>query len=187
MTLQAAPAADRVAGRWRNGGGVTREVARADSGRPGLEFDWRISIADVEADGPFSTFPGCRRIITVIRGAGMELTVDGRPVMVAPYRPYAFDGSARTECRLVDGPVMDVNVIAAGGRPAEVEILRPAGSVDVPGTAVVLALAGQASVAATGDRVTLGPLDAAIARDETSLRLDGDPEAMVAVVRLAGE
>jgi uncharacterized protein len=59
---------------WRNGGGVTREVAVAGSG--GQDFEWRISIADVNAAGPFSAFPGIERIITLLDGERMDLLID---------------------------------------------------------------------------------------------------------------
>ena len=41
---------------WRNGGGVTRELAAL--GGAGGDLLWRLSIATVNADGPFSTFNG---------------------------------------------------------------------------------------------------------------------------------
>ena len=55
---------------WKNGGGVTREIA-AHPPEAGLDgFDWRLSMADVASDGPFSAFPGIDRTLTVIEGAG---------------------------------------------------------------------------------------------------------------------
>ena len=41
---------------WRNGGGTTSEIV-VEPG-PGGRFHFRLSIADVEASGPFSGFPG---------------------------------------------------------------------------------------------------------------------------------
>jgi len=62
---------------WRNGGGVTREVLAARSGSDPHDFDWRISIADVNASGPFSPFPGVDRIIILVEGERMDLVIDG--------------------------------------------------------------------------------------------------------------
>ena len=45
---------------WANGGGTTRELLVADDG------SWRISLADVAATGPFSTYAGRRRLLTVV-------------------------------------------------------------------------------------------------------------------------
>ena len=58
-----------TATRWKNGGGVTREVAKSPSQAP----FWRVSIANVDQEGPFSSFEGLDRILTVIEGKGMVL------------------------------------------------------------------------------------------------------------------
>ncbi|HAJ22213.1 MAG TPA: HutD-family protein, partial [Rhodospirillaceae bacterium] len=55
---------------WKNGGGITREIALKED-EDG--FLWRLSIADVRTDGPFSSFPDRHRILTVIAGVGMRL------------------------------------------------------------------------------------------------------------------
>ncbi len=101
---------------WRNGAGVTTEVAiNAGGGLQG--FDWRVSIADVGQDGPFSAFPGMQRIIAVLEGAGMELTVDGRKhALQGPGQPYAFSGDSQVESRLLNGPIRDFNLIYAPQR-----------------------------------------------------------------------
>lgn len=102
-------AADYTAMRWKNGAGTTTELARdtADG-----DYGWRLSIADIADDGAFSTFPGMQRIITVLEGAGMELDVDGRASgKLRPFAAYPFDGSSRTGCTLLDGPVRDFNLI----------------------------------------------------------------------------
>ena len=70
---------------WPNGGGVTRELARAAD-------SWRISLADVDRDGPFSRFPGKARLLTVVDGPVLGLEVDGAAHVVEPRRPFAFAG-----------------------------------------------------------------------------------------------
>lgn len=96
---------------WRNGGGVTTEVACNPGG--GLQgFEWRLSIAQVGQDGPFSIFSGMQRIIAVLEGAGIEMTVDGvRQTPLRPRQPYAFSGDSQVQCRLLDGPIHDFNLI----------------------------------------------------------------------------
>ena len=56
---------------WKNGRGTTTELALwpPDSNFEGGEFDWRLSIAPVDEPGPFSSFPGVERILTVTQGA----------------------------------------------------------------------------------------------------------------------
>ncbi|MEN4922687.1 HutD family protein [Achromobacter spanius] len=109
-------AADYPRMQWRNGGGTTQEVA-CNPGGSSAAFDWRLSLADVGQDGGFSSFAGCQRIITVLEGQGIELTVDGRrQAPLAPRAAYAFSGDARVECRLLGGPVRDFNLIYAPAR-----------------------------------------------------------------------
>ena len=80
-------------------------------------FEWRLSIADVGQDGGFSAFDGFQRIITVLEGAGIELTVDGRrEPPLGPRRAYAFRGDAKVDCRLLDGPIRDFNLFYAPAR-----------------------------------------------------------------------
>lgn len=101
---------------WKNGGGFTEEITR-DAG-DGLEgFGWRLSIADIEASGGFSTFTGYQRIITVLQGDGMRLTVDGQPSRpLLPFDPYAFSGESQVNCLLLGGAIRDFNLIYAPQR-----------------------------------------------------------------------
>ncbi len=178
MTVRVLRAADRAATPWLNGGGVTREVAGAPAGSGLADFDWRVSLADVARGGPFSVFPGVDRVITLVDGAGMALTVSGTEQLVArPYRPFAFPGDAETGCRLLGGPVVDFNVMTRRGRAlADVGLADADRELTVPDGAVLLlvCLAGSAALDAAG--VTLGPLDAALlepGRGPEPLRVDG--------------
>ncbi|WP_328384668.1 HutD family protein [Streptomyces sp. NBC_00400] len=117
----------RAAAPWSNGGGVTREVAVQPPGSGWDAFAWRVSLADVTRDGPYSPLPGVRRILTVVDGAGLELTVDGTAQLLPErYRPFAFPGGAATDSRLLDGrPVVNLNVMLREGRAAAtVEMVR---------------------------------------------------------------
>ena len=100
--------------RWKNGAGWTTELA-ADP--PHGEFDWRISVAEVEVDGDFSPFPAIDRTILVLDGAGFDLLVDGEPA--AALRPggppHAFSGDRAARC-VVAGPSRDFNVMTRRGR-----------------------------------------------------------------------
>lgn len=96
---------------WKNGAGTTLEIVQERSGRDG-EYDWRLSIAQVTADGPFSEFSGFRRIITVLQGDGMVLEVDGVDSnALRAFEPFSFDGAARVNCRLLSSAIEDFNLI----------------------------------------------------------------------------
>ncbi|MGW7574263.1 HutD/Ves family protein [Streptomyces sp. NPDC054765] len=111
---------------WSNGGGVTREIAVHPAGAGWDTFAWRVSLADVTRDGPYSPLPGVRRILTVVDGAGLELTVDGTTRLLPDRcRPFAFPGGAATGSRLLDGPVVNLNVMLREGRAAAtVDLVR---------------------------------------------------------------
>ncbi|MBD8615832.1 HutD/Ves family protein [Pseudomonas rhizosphaerae] len=96
---------------WKNGAGSTLEIAQQrcvdDSG-----YDWRLSIAQINADGAFSVFPGYSRIITVLHGDGMVLEVNGvDSEALGPFKPLSFDGGARVQCRLLGSAIEDFNLI----------------------------------------------------------------------------
>ena len=101
---------------WKNGGGVTTEiwVSPPGSGLAGAPFDWRVSIADVASDGPFSKFAGYDRHIMLLNGRGMRLETDENGVIdLALYRPAAFSGDWTIVGKLSDGPVRDFNLMVA--------------------------------------------------------------------------
>jgi len=123
-------AADRIATPWKNGGGVTREVAAWPPGAGLDAFDWRVSLAEVAADGPFSTFPGVDRVLTVIAGDGLVLEIDGRALRLERDARLAFPGEAAVGARLTAGPVGGLNVMVR--RDAWTARVEPWGGVPVP-------------------------------------------------------
>ncbi len=117
-------AADLVARPWKNGQGVTWEIAIDPPGAGLGRFRWRVSRARIEADGPFSLFPGCERWIVCADGKGFALAFeDGAILPVPPARLVAFPGDRPVTCRLVDGPCTDVNVIARRELPVRAELV----------------------------------------------------------------
>ena len=93
---------------WKNGQGITREIIK----EPNTEnFFWRLSIAEVAGDGPFSRFDGMQRILTVVAGKGMELIGLNGTLQADLGVPVEFDGSLDIESRLKDGPLRDLNLI----------------------------------------------------------------------------
>ncbi len=99
--------------RWRNGAGFTRELLTW----PHTSL-WalRISVADIDADAPFSTFPGVERWFAVVEGAGVELQMpEGRKVVDGDSAPLHFAGEAAPACALIDGPTRDLNLMVRRG------------------------------------------------------------------------
>lgn len=103
---------------WKNGGGETAEIAIFPEGATLDTFDWRISMATVAADGPFSTFPGVDRTLCILKGKGLTLFPDSRGAILveAAGQPVAFPSEVPITARLMDGQVTDFNVMTRRGR-----------------------------------------------------------------------
>lgn len=102
---------------WKNGGGSTREIASWPSGAGFDGFDWRVSIASIATSGPFSTFAGVDRIITLLEGDGVRLRGDALDHrLTTPLAPFAFSGDERIDCTLLGGASSDFNVMTRRGR-----------------------------------------------------------------------
>lgn len=131
---------------WKNGGGTTTEIAASPQGAGFDDFDWRLSVADVGSDGPFSLFPQIDRTLTVIEGNGLAMSIDGRkPVILTPASaPLSFPGNVPVNAMLVDGAIRDFNVMTRRGRYSHKVTKHDlrAGSVHLPegGTRLIVAL-----------------------------------------------
>ncbi|WP_349745193.1 HutD/Ves family protein [Roseateles cavernae] len=110
MSWSTVSAQDLAPQRWKNGGGWTRELLAWP--RPD-QWLLRISVADIEADGPFSAFPGIDRWFGVLQGGGVELL--GRELRCGDGL-LAFDGALAPDCRLLDGMTRDFNLMHRRGR-----------------------------------------------------------------------
>lgn len=134
---------------WKNGGGSTIELARAPQA-PGLDdFDWRISIATIAADGPFSTFPGIDRTIVLLSGAGVHLrSADGEidHALVERGKPFSFPGDVPIDAHLRGGVSRDFNVMLRRPLRAEVLVLRDAAAVAMGDCGLLYADAGEWSM-----------------------------------------
>ena len=170
---------------WSNGGGTTYQVATGPEGAALDSFDWRVSLADIDAGGPFSTFPGIDRVLMVLDGPGVELVVDGRFVPLGPLDPLRFDGEGDTSCALLGGPTRDLNLMTRRGRcTGTVDVLAVSDGTRVDpvegGSVLVVVVSGE--VAAGG--LALGPRDVLVVSD--AVVLQGSAEAALVTVRPAG-
>jgi environmental stress-induced protein Ves len=112
MTWNLVSLADVAATPWRNGGGVTRELV---AWPPEGEWQWRMSVAEVESSGPFSRFEGVQRWFAVLSGEGVALDIAGESHRLTGHSaPLAFDGSVSTDCQLLNGATEDFNLMVRG-------------------------------------------------------------------------
>ncbi|MFC9758023.1 HutD family protein [Streptomyces sp. NPDC056921] len=170
MTARVLRAAERAATPWKNGGGVTREIAAHPEGAPLDAFDWRVSLAEVTEDGPFSTFPGVDRTLTVVEGAGLDLMVNGEHHIVdEPYWPHDFPGDLATDGALLGGPVVNLNVMCRRGRTsAAVAVVRGTVRLAAPPGGAVLAIALEDGAVLDGTELGLDRYDALLTREASA-------------------
>lgn len=177
-------AADQERVRWRNDGGWTRDIARDSADEHG--FTWRVSIADVEADGPFSFFAGFDRLLVLLDGVGMDLvsTDDGSRMTLRPDQPRArFVGELAITAELVDGPTVDFNVIWDRVRFSAAELDDWRGrTIGKHSGSVVIAHVLSGALTIDGDDVA-GPGETILDESGTGLLLVGEAEAIVVVLQ----
>jgi environmental stress-induced protein Ves len=179
MTIEILPAADRTASPWKNGGGVTREIAVFPPEASLSDFDWRVSMATVAAGGPFSTFPGVDRLMLVLEGAlGLEIAGAAPLTLNTGSAVAEFPGDADISAVAPEAPVTDLNVMVRRGRfTATLERRRipGAGAVVCQDVTLILCRQGRLTAALGAEQHELGADDV--------LRIDG---ARGALARLKG-
>lgn len=165
-------AAERIAQPWKNGGGVTREVALLPQGAGFDDFDWRVSIADVQTAGPFSRFDNIDRTLMILRGR-LHLAFADREVTLDPgSAPFVFPGDAACSGTPLGGPVTDLNVMTRRGRcAAKVECLASA-KLTAAGMTVLVALA-PTGVRHAEQTLALERFDAVLIDTPSELAVDG--------------
>jgi uncharacterized protein len=151
---------------WKNGRGETVEIAVFPQGATVDTFDWRVSMATVAEDGAFSVFPGIDRTLSILKGQGMELTIEGREgvLLTQAAAPYPFPADATTTARLTDGAITDLNVMTRRGRFAHVVETISAPATIEPTDALTLLLChrGEMHVSDRARTEMLAELDCAI-------------------------
>jgi environmental stress-induced protein Ves len=186
---------------WRNGGGVTRELASHSGTAPAGDvtlqdgaWDWRVSIAEVSKAGDFSSFPGMDRVLTVIDGELLLLNVDGAEHPLEKYRPFRFSGDADSSGALPTGDLRALFVVTRNGAfkgytsiielskkrahpvfEGQLGILLQGQATASPGTAGEAQTAGEAPAADALDteRVELNRYDAVVGSDAATPEILG--------------
>ena len=97
---------------WRNGLGSTVELL-AETPNKNEAFSWRLSIASVANDGPFSDFSGYDRTLLLLEGSGITLNKpNGVFKVLNSSLDYAnFKGEDLIDATLHDGPIKDFNIM----------------------------------------------------------------------------
>jgi hypothetical protein len=149
-------------GRWRNGRGMSWEIASDPPRADADAFGWRLALARIDGDAPFSHYPGVDRIFTLAGGEGLSLNVEGRGTIIL--RPQAapcrFPGDVPVDCRLAAGPCLALNLFLRRGHwQAATAILTGEAEFDSDGPLLLHVLEGEARAGTA----TLGQGDSMIA------------------------
>jgi uncharacterized protein len=152
---------------WKNGGGITHEAIRVPEG--GDPFRWRVSVAHIEASGPFSEFAEHNRKMVLLKGAGIELQfADGVHKSLRRVGELVeFDGAVATHCELLGGPCVDLNLMVAKSDSAVAKVERFIESIAVRAsrneTTLVFPIDRKITLQITaGKTATLEPWDLAV-------------------------
>ena len=174
------PAKARTARPWRNGGGLTREIAVFPFGADGENFLWRASIATIAEAGPFSAWPGIDRMLLVLEGQ-LAVSVDGGDEALLDTRspPFGFAGEKAIAARPVGSVCLALNFMARRGLTRmQLVRCRP----EYPPTAQqTLLLATKSTTVRLNERVVhLTEHDALLLGPTGSGQLQVDPTVIVA-------
>jgi uncharacterized protein len=133
--------ADYSARPWKNGGGTTRDIIVSPPGASLDNFDWRLSLAHVDRDGPFSRFDNVDRTLVLLSGA-MTLHEGDHRIDLVPNEPVVFAGERAIEATVGGRSTLDFNVMTRRGRTRHVvrrESFGEPASLDAPrGISIVL-------------------------------------------------
>jgi environmental stress-induced protein Ves len=138
----------------------------SSSGSCGAPFLWRISIADLTGDALFSELPSIDRVIVLLKGSAVFLTVNGNPAReLGLHQKLEFPGDVPTSMTMAmpsNGETgLDLNLMWDRSRMlATVEILSQGGRLDVSANSCfVIAIGGYASVNINNLKIFLSELD----------------------------
>jgi environmental stress-induced protein Ves len=177
---------------WKNGGGATNEICVHPAGAGLDDFGWRVSIATVASNGPFSVFAGIDRTLAVLEGDGLRLVIgNAAPVELrCDTAPLSFAADTPTHARLIDSAVTDLNVMTRRGdwrhAVTRLSVDDPTRHTTRPGTHAVTVLwlchRGLVTIEGLAGAVRLRPLDAWVVESPPAARWHVVPEGTAELV-----
>lgn len=144
---------------WANNGGMTREIASGKVVQSALDaWDWRLSLASIDKNGPFSALPGVNRTSVLVDGA-LDLISGSLTLMWdVPGASHQYDGETPFEACLRSPSARFFNVMVRKGQADsdlhvyhDDAVLAPANV----GTRCLLVLTGRFRVKLPGSTIML--------------------------------
>lgn len=176
---------------WKNGKGETVEIAVFPPDASVDNFDWRISMATVSDDGPFSMFEGVDRTLSVLTGDGITLSVEGADAidLKVGSQPHSFPADKVTSAALLGAAITDLNVMTRRGRFSHQVSNRSvaAGEIVTASESLVVAFAlGQCTASNSEGDQSLDGLEAVLLEPEDEpVRFSADEPTSLIVVTLS--
>lgn len=173
---------------WKNGKGETVEIAVSPPGATVDNFDWRISMATVAEDGPFSVFGGIDRTLSVLTGEGITLSVAGHApnTLHRDSRPHGFPADSETSATLLAGPITDLNVMSRRGAFTHAVERVVTQELALQPSAVMRIVLTLNDVSVVQEDIRLQPLDALFLEAGETARLSSSSPATIYVVQIDG-
>ncbi|MFM2436753.1 MAG: hypothetical protein RL353_743 [Actinomycetota bacterium] len=153
---------------WPNGKGTSYEIASQTPGVAG--WTWRVAIAPVLEDCDFSHFENVHRQLLIISGGEMILNVGGETVVCKPGEVAVFAGDIATTATLVDGPIVDLNLMTVRSKASGVmtHITRPG---LLAKAEMLVAVSDTAEISVDGERFSLQHQDAFLDANKNQITL----------------
>lgn len=176
--------ADYPARPWKNGGGTTRDIVVSPPGASLDDFDWRLSLAQVDRDGPFSRFDDVDRTLVLLSGA-MTLHEQHRRIDLKRNELVAFAGERAIVATLAGGSTLDFNVMTRRGRVRHVarqEIFDKPTTVTPADASIIVLFALDSGLSVAGE--LLGVYDTAVLSSESAAVTPSAEKAAALVVEI---
>ncbi len=176
---------------WKNGGGLTREIAVHLDREIHPEFLWRISMATVARPGPFSQFEGIDRTIAVLQGNGILLNSNGSEITLGhDSAPYSFSGETPIEATVIAGDTTDLNVMTRRGYFTHImkrHVIRQSAAIDVECDDMILVFEGRVMARVGQDHFPAAPMDTLTGiRRGDRVDLSPEEETVIYTIELSG-
>lgn len=188
--LKVFKASDYAVVPWKNGGGVTHDVLLLPRGATQEDFDIRLSLAPIVAEGPFSSFPGIDRHITRLSHSRLTLQFGTEERELKRLEPLYFDSALQPTSRLPNGAARVFNVMTRRGR-WNAQVMPAAGGKEpllaAPdgGLVVLHAVTGTWQVGHKLGAALVHSGETLVSSEETTLRASCGPEGEAVVAFLS--
>ena len=179
-------ARERASQPWPDGGGMTKQVVIHPAVADTSNFDWRVSIATVDGESKFSSYPGVTRWLMPLGADGLSLRIEGEVLYLPAREAFAFGGEASVNATRIKNPSLDVNLMVRTtyGRGSLLALVLHDETAIAAAPAefvVILVLDGQFSL----DDTELTELDAVALEPGSDAVLVGDGVIAIARITMA--